>query len=236
MVGDVGCKIGPGAVSLLQWPVGIVPEAGRAKQKLIAGLPVRRIHTLRTIQRSSIHQLARLQVRNGFLHAPGLLKLSLGHEQVHPNTKRCEVVPDFLHHCGHCEAANGLQPLRFRTVPVPLPDRVCQRPAHRPEIVPGIGAGRELDGLSKSLPVAKMCGPGKCIHLGTGVVHVVLPGRAPATERQKRSQGRRRKLPRGHGPHAEVRSDSWRQTPRSRSPRHPGPIGHTPTPPTTPFG
>jgi hypothetical protein len=182
-----GGKVGVAAVRLLQRPVDVVAEGGRAKQRLLAVLPILDLAALGRRQPAFEHVALLAQPFDG--RANLILPLDqgeLGEEHGMLDVERGEVLADHGHHHGDGFGAHDRQPLRLRLAPQPVAVLGGKRRANRLEVIARIEPVRDgADVLTERLAVAQECGTRERIDLRAGVVDVVLARHRKSGERQQ---------------------------------------------------
>ena len=175
VIGGVGAEIGPAAVGLLDRPVLIVAERGRAEQGQLDRLPILRRLALGRRQGALVDQPLLVEQRERPVDRARLLHLGFGGEQIVMDAEPGEVGPDQLEHRRDRPAAEELQPFAFGRIGIGVAIFGGERLADRLQIVAGIEAFRDLADLPpERLAVAQVRRAGEHVDLPAGVVDIIF--------------------------------------------------------------
>ena len=175
MIGDVGGEIGPRPVRLLERPVDIVAELGRAEERLRPRLPIVRQLALGRLERADIDEAALLPAREALVDRPGVDQRALGGEHVVAHAERGEIGADQRHHLRRRRSRAPAPAILPRSRRARRAVARGERRAGLLEIVAGIEpSGIAPIGLAQRLAIAQMERARERIDLGAGVVDVVF--------------------------------------------------------------
>ena len=188
MIGNVGGKIGVTAVRLLEWPVDVVAEVGRAEQRLLAIFPILKIASLRRWQPAFVDLAALAQTLDSRANFVALAfdQGSFGEKHIEMDIECGKIVADDVHHHGDRLGAYDGQPfglLHRAQLRAVLGGEFA---SDRLEIVAGIKAfGNCADIFTERLAVTQESRARQHIHLRARIVDVVFARDVEAGEQEQ---------------------------------------------------